>query len=187
MSFICLWSPAAAQPESEISHQLTPSLLAVAPRVMIGSGGSVWADARGMSAEPLARNLIEVFHDAGVEQVRAALSLAPISAEVAARYGEGALIGIPPGAERDYLALYPIGVLEPSLSLASLLDGIGIETCGDLARLDHESVEVRFGAEGSRLWRLSRADDSRRIFTSIPRALPLASLEIGRASCRERV
>jgi len=130
-----------------------------------------------MSAEPLARSLLEVFHDAGVEQVRAALSLAPISAEVAARYGEGALIRIPLGAERDYLAPYPVGVLEPSPSLASLLDGIGIETCGDLARLDHESVEVRFGAEGSRLWRLARADDSRRIFTSIPRALPLASLD----------
>src|SRR6185437_10927625 len=65
----------------------------------------------------------------------------------------------------------------PSPALASLLDGIGIECCADLARLDLESVEVRFGAEGARLWRLSRADDSRRIFTSIPRALPSASLD----------
>ena len=181
MSFICLWSPAAAaaaaQPGSEINHQLTPSLLSVAPRVMIGTGGSVWADARGMSAEPLARSLLEVFHDAGVDEVRAAFSIVPICAEVGARHDEGALIAITPGTERDYLAAYPIGVLGPSPSLASLLDGIGIETCGDLARLDHESVEVRFGAEGSRLWRLSRADDSRRIFTSIPRALPLASLD----------
>ena len=177
MTFICLWSPAAALPQSEIMPELTPSLLAVAPRVMIGSGGSIWADARGMSAEPLARSLLDVFHGAGVEKVRAALSLAPISAEVAARYGQGALVGIAPGSEREYLAPYPVGVLEPSLSLASLLDGIGIETCGDLARLDHESVEVRFGAEGSRLWRLARADDPRRIFTSIPRALPLASLD----------
>ncbi len=180
MTFICLWSPAApapAQTESEISHNLTPALLAVAPRVMLGTAGSVWADARGMSAEPLARSLLEVFHKAGVEKVRAALSIAPICAEVAARHGKGALIGIPPGAERDYLAPHPVAVLEPSLALASLLDGIGIESCGDLARLDHESVEVRFGAEGSRLWRLARADDSRRIFTSIPRALPLASLD----------
>jgi protein ImuB len=144
---------------------------------MIGAGGLVWADARGMSAEPLARDLVEVFQDAGMEKVRAALSTAPIGAEVAAKHGEGGFIRIPPGAEREYLAPHPIGVLEPSLSLATLLDGIGIETCGDMARLDHESVEVRFGAEGSRLWRLSRADDSRRIFTSIPRALPLASLD----------
>jgi hypothetical protein len=179
MTFICLWSPSlrTTAAEAESSHNLTPALLAVAPRVMIGAGGVIWADARGMSAEPLARDLVEVFQDAGMEKVRAALSIAPISAEVAARHGEGGLIRIAPGTEREYLAPHPVGVLEPSLSLATLLDGIGIETCGDLAGLDHESVEVRFGAEGSRLWRLSRADDSRRIFTSIPRALPLASLD----------
>jgi protein ImuB len=112
-----------------------------------------------------------------VEKVRAALSISPICAEVAARHGKKALAEILLGTERDYLAPFPIGVLEPSLSLASLLDGIGVESCGDLARLDLESVEVRFGAEGARLWRLSRADDSRRIFTSIPRALPAASLD----------
>ena len=144
---------------------------------MLGVNGIVWADARGMSAEPLARDLLQLFHDNGVEKVRVAISLAPICAEVAARYGKGALIAIPPGTERDYLAWHSVGVLEPSLALSSLLDGIGVESCGDLAKLDLESVEVRFGAEGARLWRLSRADDSRRIFTSIPRALPSASLD----------
>jgi protein ImuB len=130
-----------------------------------------------MSAEPLARDLLQLFHDNGVEKVRVAISLAPVCAEVAARYGKGALIAIPPGTERDYLARHPVGVLEPSLALSSLLDGIGVESCGDLAKLDLESVEVRFGAEGARLWRLSRADDSRRIFASMPRALPAASLD----------
>jgi len=130
-----------------------------------------------MSAEPLARDLLQLFHDNGVEKVSVAVSLAPICAEVAARYGKGALIAIPPGSERDYLAPHPVGVLEPSLALSSLLDGIGVESCGDLAKLNLESVEVRFGAEGARLWRLSRADDSRRIFSSIPRALPSASLD----------
>jgi hypothetical protein len=130
-----------------------------------------------MSANLLARDLLGVFHEQDVEKVRAALSISPICAEVAARHGKGALIEIPPGTERDYIAPFPVGVLEPSLALSSLLDGIGIESCGDLAKLDLESVEVRFGAEGARLWRLSRADDSRRIFTSIPRALPTASLD----------
>jgi protein ImuB len=130
-----------------------------------------------MSAEPLARDLLQLFHDNGVEKVRAAISLAPVCAEVAARYGKGALIAVPPGSERDYLARHPVGVLEPSLALSSLLDGIGVESCGDLAKLDLESVEVRFGAEGARLWRFSRADDSRRIFAIMPRALPAASLD----------
>ena len=180
MTFICLWSSATtatATQESELLHKLIPSLLGAAPRVMLGVNGMVWADARGMSAEPLARDLLHLFHDNGVEKVSVAVSLAPICAEVAARYGKGALIAIPPGSERDYLARYPVGVLEPSLALSSLLDGIGVESCGDLAKLDLESVEVRFGAEGARLWRLSRADDSRRIFSSIPRALPSASLD----------
>jgi protein ImuB len=176
MTFICLWSPATSH-QSDLIQRLIPSLLGAAPRVMLGGNGIVWADARGMSAEPLARDLLQVFHDNGIEKVRAALSIAPICAEVAVRYGKGALVSIPLGSERDYIAPHPVGVLEPSLALSSLLDGIGVETCGDLAKLDLESVEVRFGAEGARLWRLSRADDSRRIFTSIPRALPSASLD----------
>lgn len=188
MTFICLWTPAAVsparaivttipQPENELLQQLVPSLLGVAPRVMLGANGIVWADARGMIAESLARDLLDVFHGKGVERVRAAISIVPVCAEIAARHGNGGLIAIAPGSEREYLAPYPIGVLESSLSLSTLLDGIGVESCGDLARLDLESVEVRFGAEGARLWRLSRADDSRRIFASMPRALPSASLD----------
>jgi protein ImuB len=189
MTFVCLWTPAAAPyppaigtditAENDLLQRLVPSLLGVAPRVMLGANGIVWADARGMSAEPLARDLLDVFHEKDVKKVRAATSITPISAEVAARHGNGknGLVAIAPGSEREYLAPFPIGVLEPSLFLATLLDGIGIESCGDLARLDLESVEVRFGGEGARLWRLSRADDSRRIFASMPRALPAASLD----------
>src|SRR5438132_4538964 len=188
MSFICLWTPSAvppptlslldeAPPENELLQELVAPLLTIAPRVTIGSKGVVWADGRGMSAEPLARDLVEVYHEKGVEKVRAAISRVPICAEVASLHGKGALITISPGSEQDCLARYPIGVLEPSLALSTLLDGIGVESCGDLARLDLESVEVRFGAEGARLWRLSRADDSRRIFANMPRSLPTASLD----------
>jgi protein ImuB len=189
MTFVCLWTPAAAPyppaigtditPENDLLQRLVPPLLGVAPRVMLGANGIVWADARGMSAEPLARDLLDVFHEKDVKKVRAATSITPISAEVAARHGHGknGLVAITPGSEREYLAPFPVGVLEPSLFLSTLLDGIGIESCGDMAKLDLESVEVRFGAEGARLWRLSRADDSRRIFASMPRALPAASLD----------
>jgi protein ImuB len=173
MSFICLSSPVLPP---DLFQSLAPSLLGVSPRVLAGSG-VVWADARGMSAEPVARELLEIFRQNEIEKVRAGISLTPVAAEVASRHGSGALVVILPGKERDYLGPFPIGVLEPSLSLANLLDGIGVETCRDLARLDLESVEVRFGSEGARLWRLSRADDSRRIFASMPRALPMASLD----------
>lgn len=191
MTFICLWTPVAvpapavmgASDESDGTRklaELVPALLRVAPRIVLGANGIVWADGRGMNAESLARDLLAVFHDSGIGKVRAAMSLAPICAEVAARYapaGAGTLIAIPPGTERDYLASYPIGVIELSPYLATLLDGIGIERCADMARLELESVEVRFGAEGTAVWRLSRADDARRIFTSVPRSLPSASLD----------
>ena len=73
-------------------------------------------------------------------------------------------------------ALHP-AVLEPDPHLAALLDGIGVETCAELAALEGESVEVRLGAEGVRLWKLARGDDDRLIFAPIPRTLPHASLE----------
>jgi protein ImuB len=130
-----------------------------------------------LSAELLAKDLIDVFHRNDVEKVRAAISLVPIAAEVAALHGNGGLIRIPVGTEREFLAPFPIGVLETSPFLASLLDGIGVERCADLAKLDLESIEVRFGAEGANLWRLSRGDDTRRIFKTVPRALPSASLD----------
>src|SRR6185436_12682614 len=55
--------------------------------------------------------------------------------------------------------------------------GVGIEKCADLACLDLESVEVRFGGEGAELWRLARCDDRRMIFGSSLRSLPEASLD----------
>jgi hypothetical protein len=38
-------------------------------------------------------------------------------------------------------------------------------------------VEVRLGPEGVDLWYLARADDQRRIFSTVPRALPHASID----------
>ena len=169
--------PASPLSPPALLDELIPQLLNVAPRVTIGAKGIVWADARGLKADLLARDLIAVFRDHNVEKIRAAISLIPIAAEVAALHGRGGLITIPIGSEREFLASFPIGVLDPSPSLSVLLDGIGIERCADLAKLDLESIEVRLGLEGARLWRLSRADDARRIFTTVPRALPSASLD----------
>src|SRR5258708_39658856 len=118
MTFVCLWTPAAAPyppaigtditPENDLLQRLVPSLLGVAPRVMLGANGIVWADARGMIADSLARDLLDVFHEKGVEKVRAAISIVPVCAEIAARHGNGGLVAIAPGSEREYLAPYPI-------------------------------------------------------------------------------
>jgi hypothetical protein len=205
MSFVCLWSPTwptgAAFPAD-----LAVALLAQAPRIAVGEAGRVWADARGLSGGMLAETLLRVVRDTGVEDVRAGVAMTAIAAEVAAVYGgvpgsgflvpsEGRSSGtgnlelgtwnlepgtpliVRPGNDRGFLAPHSISVLAPSEDLIPMLAGIGIETCADLARLPAESIEVRLGADGVKLWRLARADDQRWLFQPTRHALPSASLE----------
>jgi hypothetical protein len=81
------------------------------------------------------------------------------------------------GEDAKFIAPLPIELLDPSDQLFAMLLAVGIETCGDLAALDHQAIEVRFGSEGSKLWHLARADDKRRLFAEMPRNLPSASFE----------
>jgi protein ImuB len=170
-------------------------------------GGLVWVDARGLDAEHIARSALEVLKGLGLSNVRVGIGTTPIVAEVVATRGtENRGLGTRdwglgreaspgeegssaaegsrpspqspvPSPQMESLGSLPISVLEPDPALATLLDGIGVETCGDLAVLAGESVEVRLGADGVRLWKLARGDDDRLIFAPMPRELPHASLE----------
>ncbi|HTR77824.1 MAG TPA: hypothetical protein VMH39_06925 [Gemmatimonadaceae bacterium] len=197
MRYVCLWSsawPSAAAFDAE----LVPAFLGLAPRVVVGEGGRVWVDARGLHASLLADHLLEVARAHGVADARAGTALTPIGAEVAATWhpafrdlvlrsvAAGDAIHRPspspvtivqPGHDRAFLAGFPVAILDPSPFLAALLDGIGVDTCGRLAGLDAESVEIRLGADGVRLWNRARADDDRWLFRTPLRALPSASLD----------
>ncbi len=185
MSFVCLWTP-RWQTDAASAAELAPILLASVPRVATDARGRLWADARGMNARAVAGELLELMRARGVIDVRVGVASAPIVAELAAT-ADCALPGGHPliadcvfvesGRDAEFLAPLPINVLSPSPKLLPLLDGTGIATCGDLAILDLEAVEVRFGIEGVRLWQLARADDRRPIFTEVPRELPHASVE----------
>jgi hypothetical protein len=175
---VCL----ACGAEAAELQEITPRLISVAPRVVVEPRGIVWCDAQGLDSRAVATSSLQlVTPDA--EQVRAGVAQTPIAAEVAAIVGRSneksqeRLTFVPHGKDAEFLAGHPIEVLDPSLRIRPLLRGSGIEKCGDLAALDHESVEVRFGAEGSRLWRLARADDRRRLFPPMQRTLPEASFE----------
>jgi hypothetical protein len=61
-------------------------------------------------------------------------------------------------------------------ALVALLRGVGIETCGDLAVLDPEAIEVRFGPEGVRLWRLAGGELPPRAAEPVPRDPPRADV-----------
>jgi len=185
--FVCLWSPAWRTVADSLA-ELSPALLTVAPRVVTEErrGGLVWVDARGLDAERIARSALEVLRGIGLSNVRVGVGETPIVAELIAGTGnrepgtETPRGGTVPGSPFPVpasLGTLPISVLEPDPALATLLDGIGVETCGELAALEGESVEVRLGAEGVRLWKLARGEDDRLIFTPMPRELPHASLE----------
>lgn len=172
MTFVAL--SIADWPTGAASNDLLAQLLAVAPRAAVSPGERLaWLDARGLDPAALTERACEALAEIGITNVRAGASQVPIVAAIAAREAERRETS----DERSYLAPLPLDVIAPPDKLMSLFAGVGLETCGDLARLSRESVEVRFGREGLALWRLARADDRRPIFSSRPRELPNASLD----------
>jgi protein ImuB len=176
MSFVCLWTP-SWRTDAASTAELAPALLACVPRVTTDARGLLWADARGMDARVVANELLELLRARDIAEMRIGVATTPIAAEVAATHGMDAITLIEPGSDTNFIAPFSVDVLAPSPELLRLLDGTGIATCHDLAVLDHEAVEVRFGVEGVRLWQLARADDRRLIFMEVPRELPHASLD----------
>jgi hypothetical protein len=176
MPFLCISSADwVAQPVDRFAM----AVLRVAPRVAVDAGrGLIWADGKSLQIQTLCREIKTQLEHSGASNTPIGVSIIPISAEIASRESPPeALTIVPTGEERQFLSKFPVGVLLPSQPLVNLFDGVGIETCGDLAVLEQESVEVRFGAEGVHLWRLARADDNRLIFAAMPRTLPSASMD----------
>lgn len=177
MSYVCLWNPNWPT-GADFPADLVASLLGVSPRVAVGERGLVWGDARGLVGARLAEQMLRVASDFGYDDTRAGVAATPVAAEVAAtQAGESRLVVVKPGQDRAFIAPYKLAVLSPPEHLATLIDGLGIETCGALAALDAEAMEVRLGAEGVRFWRRARADDERFLFTIPPRDLPSATVE----------
>ena len=189
MSYVCLWSPAWPT-GAAFDADLAPALLACAPRVVVGDDNRIWIDARGLHAAQLAEQLLTVARAHGAAGVRAGTAFTPIAAECAAVHlgtpshqstnppiHPPTLTVVKPGTDREFIAPFLVSVLDPDEFLASLLEGLGIDTVGRLAALDAESIELRLGIDGVRLWSRARAEDDRWFFNTPIRALPSASLE----------
>jgi hypothetical protein len=176
MSYVCLWSPSWPT-GADFPADLVASLLQHAPRVAIGERGLLWGDARGLNGTKLAESMLVVAQDYGFDDCHAGVALTPVAAEVAATQSEASLVSVRPGTDATFIAPYKLHVLSPSDHIAALLNGLGIETCGALGSLDAESIEVRLGIEGVRLWQRARAEDERWLFRIPVRALPSASIE----------
>jgi hypothetical protein len=164
-------------------------LTALAPRVAVAGGGTVWLDGRGLERARVLR-----LAERAVGQLERAVG--QLERGVGGRWGAG-VAAVPVGAYvaggqalvaggrvrsveesvAAYLSPQPLAVLEEAERLLPLLEGVGIERCGELASLPRESVEVRFGPEAVGLWRLARGEDGRRLFRAPERAPTSASLD----------
>jgi protein ImuB len=184
MTFVAL--SIADWPTDAAANDLLAGLLAVAPRAAVAPTERLaWLDARSLDAPALAMQAHAAVTALGLQHCTVGIARVPVVAAIAARQQEhrdralapSVVQQVPPGTEREWLAPLPLEVLSTESRLLSLFAGVGLETCGDLARLPHAAVAVRFGPEGVTAWRVARADDRRPIFNARPRELPNASLD----------
>lgn len=144
---------------------------------MVEERGIVWVDCGGLPGERVAGRVLERLAAAGIEAPQGGLACSAIVAEGAARFGDRSLTVVPRKEEARFLSPLPLFLLTEDDRLLALLEGAGIRSCGELANLTAEAVEVRFGREGNRVWRLSRADDPRILFRPIPPEHARASVD----------
>jgi protein ImuB len=160
--FMCLYAP--AWPDLATSP-LSAELLAIVPRITIASD-LVWADGRGLNVQGVALEALGRAAACEVADVRVGVARVAIVAELAARTAAPLTVAI---IEDDdaaaFISSIPLSIFTGHERLLALLEGVGIRTCGELAALEREPVEVRFGAEAVELWQWSRGVDPRRVFS----------------------
>jgi protein ImuB len=141
---------------------------AMAPGVEIARPGVCAVAARGPvryyggDAAAAARLAAHVTETCGVT-CQTGVADGPFAAELAAR--EATIV--PPGWSRDFLASFPVTMLERP-ELADLLRRLGIRTLGAFADLPAQDVLVRFGPDGALAHRLAQGLDSRPLATRQP-------------------
>ena len=119
--------------------------------------------------EAAAGAVLESADRLGVE-ARVGIADSVFAAEQAARSTSelSAVLVLPPGSSRDFLAPFPVEVLgQPKL--ASLLKRLGVFTLGNFANLPVADVRARFGAAGITAHALASGQDPRKV---IPRTPP---------------
>lgn len=143
-----------------------------------GHPRAFWADVTGMERHGgdagVARALVSAAERTGVD-ARVGVASCCLAAAAATRERVHSVRVVPRGREADYLHRRSLSLLPISADLRHSLDLLGLKTCGGLAGLVPAEVELRFGAEGLRAWRLARGDDPRWPFR--PAAPGIASAE----------
>jgi nucleotidyltransferase/DNA polymerase involved in DNA repair len=165
--------------------------------------GLWWVDAAGLGDETkLAQKLVAIASDLGYGPARAGIADSAIAAyaatfrrghrrtEARARAAESTdasvhegtaarLRIVPPGADAEFLAPFPIALLDLDDDLTETLHSLGLTALGQLAALEADEVEARFGPEGLAAHRLARGIDVRGPTTPRDDALPVVEVEFG--------
>ena len=181
--------------------EVTTALLAASPRVAWnGTHGRTdarthgegvwWVDAAGLGNETkLADRLLAIVSGLGFGPPRAGIASSAIAA-YAATYGgrtDARTRGrtgvrpriVPPGGDAAYLAPFPVTLLDLDDELAETLCGLGLTTLGQLAALEADEVDARFGPEGLAAHRRARGLDARGPSTPRDDAIPVVEVELG--------
>jgi protein ImuB len=162
-------------------------------RLATGRGGGAglwWVDAAGLGNEAkLADKLVAIASGLDFGAVRAGIADSAIAAYAASFGGRADTRQparaatrpriVPPGADARYLAPFPITLLDLDDDLAETLRSLGLVRLGQLAALDADEVEARFGPGGLAAHRLARGIDSRGPTTPRDDALPAVEVELG--------
>jgi protein ImuB len=136
---------------------------ATSPRVEVIEPGTLCLDLGGLA--PLfgsERRIGERLAAAGAAvglPVRVGVGAPRTLARLAARAGAGGLV-VPTGAEPEFLAPRPLGLLDPEPALALALERWGIGTLGALAALPTAALLARLGPPAVRLQALARGADA---------------------------
>ena len=160
--------------------EVTTALLAASPRVawnglpplgVLASWrlhtGLWWIDAAGLGDETkLARQLLDIARHLDLGPARVGLADAAITAYAAtfprfAGFPARRMLVVPPGRDAEFLAPYPLGLLDLDEDLDETFHALGLTTVGQIATLEDGEVEARFGPAGLAAHRLARGLDTR--------------------------
>jgi protein ImuB len=182
--------------------EVATALLAASPRVSwegmslptavsarLHTLGIWWVDAAGLGSEAkLADRLLIIASSLGFGSARTGVASSAIAAYAAtfggtgARRRGGAAVRpriVPPGDDAAYLAPFPVALLDLDDDLAEILRGLGLTTLGQLAALEADEVDARFGPEGLAAHRRARGVDTRGPSTPRDDALPAVEVDLG--------
>ena len=149
--------------ERAAAGALLDAAWATSPRVEVIEPGSLCLDLGGLAAlfgdERRIGERLAAAGEAVELPVRVGIGATRTLARLAARAGSGLLV-VPPGAEQEFLASRPLGILDPEPDLGLALERWGIGTLGALAALPTAALLVRLGPSAVRLQALARGADA---------------------------